>query len=312
MRRLWICLCLLVSCGQDIPGAPPQRAGALKGDQPSVLLLVVEHSRASDLDRQGLLAGETLVSLGTRMGGAYARFDQAAAVRLDLLGAENMPGLSTGGDLAAHFAAGGYRTPELSSEDYSALWTGAGPAFGSLSFSGEQGLGQATALIQSLLQGEHASAVLWAVVALSGDPEAEPISEQRLAVPMVLGIEGRLVAGEIRPQVVTHADLAATLLDLCDLGRSPGQGAQGDSFARLLIKQPHAWRGHVLARCAEPAAGEPWGWVRSRKWRLLVGPGEFLQLSYVEDDPFNQQDDSGRPGAGSIAIEMQRVLDAWK
>lgn len=312
MRRLWICLCLLVSCGQDIPGAPPQRAGALEGDRPSVLLLVVEQAQASDLDRQGLFDGKTLVSLGTRMGGAYARFDQAAAARTDLFGSANLPGLASGGDLAAHFAAGGYRTPQLSAEDYSALWTADGPAFGSLSFSGEQGLGQATALIQSLLEGEHASAVLWAVVALSGDPEAEPISEQRLGVPMVLGIEGRLAHGEIRPQVVSHADLAATLLDLCDLGRSPGEGAQGRSFARLLIKQPHAWRGHVLARCVEPIAGQPHAWVRSRKWRMVLGPEDKALLSFVEEDPLSTADDRGRPTAKAVEEEMRRVLAAWK
>ncbi|MFT7678779.1 MAG: hypothetical protein ACI8QC_002776 [Planctomycetota bacterium] len=311
MRRLWICLCLLVSCGQDIPGAPPERAGALEGDRPSVLLLIVEQAQASDLDRQGLLDGNTLVSLGTRMGGAYGRFDQAAATRTDLLGSVNLPGLDAGGDLAAHFVAGDYRTPELSVEDYSALWTGSGPAFGVLNFGGDQGLGQATAMVESLLASEHGAEVLWAVVALTGDPAAEPISEGRLAVPMVLGIEGRLERGEIRPQVVSHADLAATLLDLCDLGRSPGEGAEGQSFARLLIKKPHAWRGHVLARCVAPSPDEPWGWVRSRKWRMVIGPDEFFELSYVEADPLSQQDDSGRPGASTAAIEMRRVLDAW-
>ena len=312
MRRLWICLTLLVSCGQDVPGAAPQRAGALEGKRPSVLLLVVEQARASDLDRQALPGVETLASLGTRMAGAYARSDQAAAARLDLLGSEALPGLAAGGDLAAHFAAGGYRTPELSAADYSALWTGSGPAFGVLSFSGEQALGEATALVQALLADGHGAQVLWAVTALSGDQAAVPMSEGRLGVPMVLGIEGRLDAGEVRPQMVSHADLAVTLLDLCDLGRSPGAGAQGLSFARLLIKQPHTWRGHVLARCVEPLAGQPHAWVRSRKWRMLFGPDDKTLLSFVEDDPASTADDRGRPTGGVAEAEMRRVLAAWK
>lgn len=314
MAAMWRCcfaLLLLTACDRTTPGAPIPREGRLRGERPSVLILAANQALPSDLDRQGGLAGDRLVAAGTRMAHAYARFDEAGAARADLMGAEALPGLTDGGDLRARFVAGGYRSVELDLDDLSPLWNGEGPGFAMIEVSGPKPLGAAAQAVASLRAAGVADRVMWAVTAWQGDPQAPAISEQRLAVPLVIGYPGQLAPAEVRPQMVSHADLAATLLDLCGLGLTPGVGAEGQSFARILIKQPHTWRGHVLARRVQPVDGEARAWVRSLKWCLIVGAASGDRLSWIETDPYANSDDLGRPGAASAEAEMRRVLGEW-
>lgn len=312
-RGFWAwCVLVLSSCGSDVPGAPIPREGRLEGEPPSVLILLVEAAEPADLDRQGALVDGPLAARGTRMEWAFARFDGADAARQDLLGGPaGLPGVTGGGDLQARFVAAGYRTPEVSGTDLSPLWTGEGPAFALLELGQDGGLEQAAGIVAAIDGSGHGSEVLWAVTALQGDPSAAPISEGRLHVPMVIGLTGRMDAAELRPQVVSHADLGSTLLDLCGLGLSPGPGAEGVSFARILLKQPHAWRGHVVARRVEPVEGEARAWVRSLKWRLVAGGPGGERLTWVSSDPAATGNDRGRPGAKLALEEMRRVLGEW-
>lgn len=312
--RGWLtwCVLVLVGCGSETPGAPVAREGRLTGEPPSVLIMLAEAALPSGLDRQGALIEGPLVARGTRLAAAYARYDSASAARADLLGADGaLPGVRGGGDLRERFVAAGYATPQLSASDLAPLWEGAAPAFAVLDLGAEEPLHEAASIVAAIDASGHGAEVLWVVTALQGDPGAPAISEARLAVPLVMGLSGRLDVAELRPQVVTHADLGVTIHDLCGLGLSPGEGAQGDSFARILIKQPHAWRGHVLARRVEPVEDEPIGWVRSLKWRLVVGGAPGDRLTWIHDDPQSSADDRGRPGAAAAQAEMERVFRDW-
>jgi arylsulfatase A-like enzyme len=153
--------------------------------------------------------------------------------------------------------------------------------------------------------------VLVVALALTGDPRAAPLTVARLGVPLVFRLTGRLPAGEVRPQVVSLVDVGPTLLDLCGVEAPPVPDTDGASFARLLQKQPLAWRGEVFARLGAEDGESEAAVLYTSSWRLaLQGDGRLL-LSFVRDDPERVADDLELAGGLAARAELAQRLAEW-
>jgi hypothetical protein len=298
-------LLLLAACGgaEDPRGAAP-RSGALAGGAPDVVLLVAP-SRAG-----GDAAWDALRATGTSMSAAFATSDDVDLARAALFGLR-LAGADEG-DLLARFEAGGYRCRAVdgsSALDDALTRAAAEPELWWVELA-EDASGADLARAVAALDA-RAPGVLVVALALTGDPRAAPLTVARLGVPLVFRLTGRLPAGEVRPQVVSLVDIGPTLLDLCGVEAPPVPDTDGASFARLLQKQPLAWRGEVFARLGAEDGESEAAVLYTSSWRLaLQGDGRLL-LSFVRDDPERVADDLELAGGLAARAELAQRLAEW-
>ena len=269
---------------------------------------------------------------GVRFEAAYARFADPAQNRVDfetmgagaarILGTGN--GERSGGDSpefdapwAAPLREAGYRLGSgeigralefFEAESASpGLWMGRLPTADSPD-STSASIDRALQGLDSYFEAQTSRPRVLAVLAFAGDVRADPLTEARQRIPLWIGATVGIDPGEVRPIVVTLADVAPTLIDLC--GHWPEGRAtsdlQGASFARVLIKEPLAWRGFALALGPQGGA-----WVRSARWRLIQDREGNQRLSHVEEDPNRMQDDRSRPGATNQLRGLGLRLERW-
>ncbi|HRV83037.1 MAG TPA: hypothetical protein P5218_16515, partial [Planctomycetota bacterium] len=315
LLALWACGCLLACSKGPLDSRPPSKAGALPtvaaGDRPDVLMLV-----SPGLDRSGwndplVLAPGTQVAAWMAQGvaceSAYVRFVDPERNQADLGG---LGYLGNNSEWARQWRQGGYRYQEGSALEREAFFAADANAPGvfveQLTDSGWAAL---EAELQALAQAPQPKRPrIRALTAWIGDASQPELCEARLQVPLLFVLPDGLGAGETRPQVVALPDVGATLLDLCGLWP---EGTQEDplgaaSFARILLQEPLAWRGYVLAKGTTGG-----GWIRSARWRLLRTQNGSDLLSLVAEDPNNTRDDSGSPAAAAQMRGMGERLDAW-
>ncbi len=325
----------LGACGESVPDArPPSPSGALADTAPHVWVIEVPQLPATVLDEPARVADPEhglgfWVAKGVVCDAAYARSDHIESNRIDArsmgqAGAKPtlMPGDQTA-DWVAAFEAHDYRVesgPWDPAEGQSlALPEGHdGPQARIVRWEdGDWGLDpdRDWARLEALLQAAQAlwsspgeRARLLVLYALQGEPGAPAMSEEALRVPLLFAATSGIDAGERRPTVVTLADVGPTLLDLCGVwpeGQQRGD-LQGASFARVLIKEPIAWRGFGLALASDGSA-----WVRSARWRLIRYADGRELLSQVDTDPRNMGDDRAVPGAVAQFRGLGLRMDPW-
>lgn len=139
---------------------------------------------------------------------------------------------------------------------------------------------------------------------------APRLGPRSVAVPLVLALPGRVPAGELRPQLVTHLDLVATLAELCG-APVPVDDRRG-SFARLLLKRPQPWRDVDFAEAgggAEPLVRAVW----QERWKLVWKSGEEPRLYDREADPDERRDlyADPAPAAARAAADLSSRLLEW-
>lgn len=317
----------LSACGDSVPDArPPSPSGALAKTAPDVLVIEVPQLSASILDQPALVGDAERglgfwLAQGVAFDAAYARFDQPQLNHADALsmGAGGARPVEALGDPESHWVAalqagsyrvdtGPWRSAEQELEEFTQEADGPRARFVELGTSEWSDIEAVLVAAQALWANAGERPRLVVFYALQGEAEAEPMSEAALRVPLWFAATEGIDGGERRPIVVTLADVGPTVLDLCGVwpeGQQRGD-LEGESFARVLIKEPIAWRGFGLALVSDGSA-----WVRSARWRLIrFGDGREL-LSQVDTDPRRMDDDRTVPGAVAQFRGLGLRLDAW-
>ena len=144
--------------------------------------------------------------------------------------------------------------------------------------------------------------------------------EESVRVPAILRWPGRIRAGWRPDAVLSHIDMAPTLLSLCGARPSPvmpgfdfagylqGRSSRAPEFAHLMI--------HTRT---EDNQFEPWRGLRSRRYKYARNEKGPWLLYDLERDPFemtNLVEEAAHRGLvkrldGEVARQMRRMGDRW-
>ncbi len=150
----------------------------------------------------------------------------------------------------------------------------------------DQEVGQILDLLQSR---GHANDTL---VIMTGDngmpfPRAKgSLYEAGINVPLIAWMPGKIAAGTVKTELMSHIDLAPTWLDLA--GRQPGPKMQGRSFLPLLLGQRYEKRREIFAERNWHDNFDPMRCIRTETHKLILNAAPHFPYrppSDLEDSP---------------------------
>jgi choline-sulfatase len=127
-------------------------------------------------------------------------------------------------------------------------------------------------------------------------------------VPVLMALPGRLPAGALSDDLLSHYDLMPTLLDYLGLPHPDADRLPGRSFAALLRGEPLQGREQVVVYDEYG----PTRMIRGRRWKYVhrypYGPHELYDLL---NDPGEERNLYGEEGAADTAAALKAELDEW-
>jgi arylsulfatase A-like enzyme len=132
--------------------------------------------------------------------------------------------------------------------------------------------------------------------------------EESVKVPAILSCPGRVPAGAVCDELLSHYDVRPTLLELAGIADAEAGGLPGRSFAPIL-------RGEAAPPREPVVVFDEYGpvrMIRDRRWKYVhrypYGPHELYDLAA---DPGEEANLIGRDDAGEVAARLKARLDAW-
>ena len=137
--------------------------------------------------------------------------------------------------------------------------------------------------------------------------------EESIRVPGILRYPAEVEAGRTTEALLSHVDLAPTLLALCGLP-VPGE-MQGTDLSGLVRGRPGRGPESAFFQIVVPFAGDatphPWRGVRTDRFmyaRTEAGPWVLYDLA---EDPFERKNLADDPAHAAVRGEMEAKLAAW-
>ncbi|WP_026553676.1 sulfatase-like hydrolase/transferase [Arthrobacter sp. 35W] len=137
--------------------------------------------------------------------------------------------------------------------------------------------------------------------------------DSSVKVPAIFHLPGRIAAGQVRTELLSAYDVAATLLDLAGLDPAPFETGPGSSFASLLAAGSPSDRGS-RASDAVVVYDEygPVRMIRTAEWKYVHryphGPHELYDLVL---DPGERHNLVADPSCAGRLAELRAQLDGW-
>ncbi|MFF0570335.1 sulfatase-like hydrolase/transferase [Streptomyces sp. NPDC004041] len=135
--------------------------------------------------------------------------------------------------------------------------------------------------------------------------------DSSVKVPAILCQPGRIIGGQVRQELLSAYDFAATLLECAGLDPEPFERGPGRSFADLLLRdgvRRPAPSGPVVVYDEYG----PVRMIRTTEWKYVhrypYGPHELYDLV---GDPGERVNLAGSPAHGERMGKLRRGLDAW-
>ncbi|MBR5742018.1 MAG: sulfatase-like hydrolase/transferase [Firmicutes bacterium] len=127
-------------------------------------------------------------------------------------------------------------------------------------------------------------------------------------VPGLFRFPGRIPAGRVSEELVSHYDLYDTILELAGVPHEPDPARPGQSFAGLLTGETDRFRDEVVVFDEYG----PVRMIRTKEWKYVHrypdGPDELYDLVNDSDEYTNRIDDPSETGR---VREMRRRLENW-
>ncbi|WP_427016495.1 sulfatase-like hydrolase/transferase [Pseudarthrobacter sp. P1] len=137
--------------------------------------------------------------------------------------------------------------------------------------------------------------------------------DSSVKVPAIFHLPGRVAAGQVRSELLSAYDVAATLLELAGLDPAPFETGPGSSFAPLLADGTPA-DGGSRASYAVVVYDEygPVRMIRTAEWKYVHryphGPHELYDLA---GDPGERHNLVGDPLCAERLGDLRAQLDVW-
>ncbi|MEU6075995.1 sulfatase-like hydrolase/transferase [Micromonospora sp. NPDC047074] len=130
-------------------------------------------------------------------------------------------------------------------------------------------------------------------------------------VPAIIAQPGRIVAGQVRPELLSAYDLGATLLELAGLDARPFERGPGRSFAGLLTGADQDDDAADRPIVVYDEYG-PVRMIRTADWKYVHrypdGPHELYDLVRDPGERVNRVDD---PDSRAVVTRMRADLEGW-
>ncbi len=132
--------------------------------------------------------------------------------------------------------------------------------------------------------------------------------EEAVKVPFIARCPGRIPAGVVNDDLVSHYDFMPTILDYLGMERPEGEKLPGRSFADILSGAGNGGHEEVVI-CDEYG---PTRMIRDREWKYVhrypYGPHELYCLA---EDPREERNLVDEPKYDEIATRLRGRLDEW-
>lgn len=146
----------------------------------------------------------------------------------------------------------------------------------------EMGLEENTIVIFTSDNGSYCQDLVGEYRGTKGD-----VYEGGMRVPYIFKWPGKVPAGSICAERITHVDIYPTLLDLAGIGRPANHTLDGFSLEPLLIGEEHALSSRPIV-CYYPkyARYNPRTKQWQQSWRNVIYSGDYKLHEYVEYDTY--------------------------
>ncbi|MEP6593273.1 MAG: sulfatase [Acidobacteriota bacterium] len=137
--------------------------------------------------------------------------------------------------------------------------------------------------------------------------------EESIRVPGIVRYPGRVRGGEQTDAILTHVDVAPTLLALSGLKPTPAM--QGRDLSRLMLGQDQPAPDSAYLQIFGPYDGDEtaagWRGVRTGRYLYARHRDKPWLLYDLASDPFEQHNLAADPGSARLRAEMEQKLTAW-
>lgn len=137
--------------------------------------------------------------------------------------------------------------------------------------------------------------------------------EESIRVPFFISFPGRVRAGARTDAIITHVDMAPTLLGLCGL-RVPDT-MQGTDLSQVVQGRSAAGPDSAFFQIFGPYRGDstPFGWrgVRTGRYKYARSQQQPWMLFDLERDPYEMHNLAGAPSAAAVQAVMEKKLRDW-
>ncbi|MFN0122572.1 MAG: sulfatase [Blastocatellia bacterium] len=137
--------------------------------------------------------------------------------------------------------------------------------------------------------------------------------EESIRVPGIVRYPGHVEPGRKTNAMLTHVDLAPTLLTLA--GVKAPRGMQGADLAPLILgrtqKGPDAAYFQIFGPYEGDATSHGWRGVRTSRYMYARSQQQAWVLYDLEQDPYQMKNLAADPAAASLRADMERRLNTW-
>lgn len=132
-------------------------------------------------------------------------------------------------------------------------------------------------------------------------------------MPGIIRYPRRIAAGRRTDAILTHVDLAPTLLSLA--GLTPPRAMQGTDLAGVVLGQTETAPDSAYLQIFGPYDGDEtaagWRGVRTARYIYARRRAEPWVLYDLEKDPYEQHNLAADPASRALRAEMEQKLAAW-
>lgn len=137
--------------------------------------------------------------------------------------------------------------------------------------------------------------------------------EESIRVPGILHYPARVKAGRQTDALLSHVDLAPTLLALC--GAKVPRDMQGADLSEVVLGKTDRGPDSVFFQIFVPFAGDgtphPWRGVRTPRYMYARTEKEPWVLYDLEKDPFEMTNLAKDPASDGLRKELEARLEKW-
>jgi arylsulfatase A-like enzyme len=137
--------------------------------------------------------------------------------------------------------------------------------------------------------------------------------EESIRVPFFISYPGRVKSGGQTKAIITHVDIAPTLLNLCGVRIPPAM--QGSDLSKVMLGQSPAGPDSAFFQIFGPYNGDEtaFGWrgVRTDRYMYARSRQRSWVLYDLERDPYERRNLVEDPAAATVRASLEKRLNSW-